>query len=104
MRITAIAEKAVPVGSTMRNAAFDFSEMTTSVVAVITDVVLNGRPVVGYAFNSTGRYACGAAMPARFIPRILSAKPEELQDQAGLIDPAKVQKRMMLREKPLTVI
>jgi L-alanine-DL-glutamate epimerase-like enolase superfamily enzyme len=100
LRITAIAEKAVPVGSSMRNAAFDFSEMTTSVVAVTTDVVRNGRPVVGYAFNSTGRYACGAAMRARFIPRILSAVPDELLDQAGLIDPAKVLARMMLREKP----
>jgi D(-)-tartrate dehydratase len=100
VRITAIAEKAIPVASTMRNAAFDFSEMTTSVVAVTTDVIRNGRPVTGYAFNSTGRYACGAAMRARFIPRILSAKPEELSDEAGLIDPAKVLARMMLREKP----
>jgi L-alanine-DL-glutamate epimerase-like enolase superfamily enzyme len=100
LRITAIAEKAVPVASTMRNAAFDFSEMTTSVVAVTTDVVRNGRPVVGYAFNSTGRYACGAAMRARFIPRVLSAAPDELTDEAGLIDPAKVLARMMLREKP----
>jgi L-alanine-DL-glutamate epimerase-like enolase superfamily enzyme len=56
--------------------------------------------VVGYAFNSTGRYACGAAMRARFIPRILAAKPEDLLDTAGLIDPAKVLRRMMLREKP----
>ena len=100
MRITAIAEKAVPVGSTMRNAAFDFSEMTTSVVAVTTDVVRNGKPVMGYAFNSTGRYACGAPMRARFIPRILSAPPQRLLDQAGLIDPAKVLGCMMQREKP----
>jgi L-alanine-DL-glutamate epimerase-like enolase superfamily enzyme len=100
LRITGIAEKAVPVGSTMRNAAFDFSEMTTSVVAVTTDVVRNGKPVVGYAFNSTGRYACGAAMRARFIPRILSAAPDELTDAAGLIDPGKVHECMMRREKP----
>jgi D(-)-tartrate dehydratase len=100
LRITAIAEKAIPVASSMRNAAFDFSEMTTSVVAVTTDVVRNGKPVVGYAFNSTGRYACGAVMRARLIPRILSAAPDELLDQAGLIDPAKVLGRMMLREKP----
>lgn len=100
MRITGIFEKAVPVASTMRNAAFDFSEMTTSVVAVVTDVVRQGKPVIGYAFNSTGRYACGAAMRARFIPRILSAPPDELIDEAGLIDPDKVLRRMMLREKP----
>ncbi len=77
-----------------------FSEMTTSVVAVVTDVVRRGKPVIGYAFNSTGRYACGAAMRARFIPRILSAPPDELIDEAGLIDPDKVLQRMMLREKP----
>jgi L-alanine-DL-glutamate epimerase-like enolase superfamily enzyme len=100
VRITGIFEKAVPVASTMRNAAFDFSEMTTSVVAVVTDVVRHGKPVVGYAFNSTGRYACGAAMRARFVPRILSAAPEELVDDAGLIDPEKILQRMMLREKP----
>jgi L-alanine-DL-glutamate epimerase-like enolase superfamily enzyme len=100
MRITKIFEKAVPVASTMRNAAFDFSEMTTSVVAVVTDVMRHGRPVVGYAFNSTGRYACGAAMRARFIPRILSAAPDDLLDEAGLIDPGRVLRRMMLREKP----
>jgi L-alanine-DL-glutamate epimerase-like enolase superfamily enzyme len=100
LRILDIREKAVPVRSTMRNAAFDFSEMTTSIVAVVTDVQRGGRPVVGYAFNSTGRYACGAAMRARFIPRILSAPPEQLLDAAGVIDPDKVLARMMLREKP----
>ena len=56
MRIVDIRETAVPLNSNMRNAAFDFSEMTTSVVAVVTDVVRDGRPVAGYAFNSTGRY------------------------------------------------
>jgi L-alanine-DL-glutamate epimerase-like enolase superfamily enzyme len=100
LRITGIFEKAVPVASTIRNAAFDFSEMTTSVVAVVTDVMRHGKPIVGYAFNSTGRYACGAAMGARFVPRILSAAPEELVDDAGLIDPEKIFQRMMLREKP----
>ncbi len=100
MRIIDIIEKSVPVASTMRNAAFDFSEMTTSVVAVVTDVIRGGKPVIGYAFNSTGRYACGAAMRARFIPRILSAAPDSLLDDAGIIDPEKIAQRMMLREKP----
>ncbi len=95
MRITAIHERAVPVRSAMRNAAFDFSEMTTSIVAVVLD---SGH--VGYAFNSTGRYACGAAMRERFIPRVLAAPPETLLDPAGLIDPARVAARMAQREKP----
>ena len=56
--------------------------------AVITDVVRDGKPVCGYAFNSTGRYACGAQMRARFIPRLLKAKPDSLLDGDGLIDRA----------------
>ena len=83
MRIVDIRETAIPLNSTLRNAVFDFSEMTTSVVAVITGVIRDGKPVVGFAFNSTGRYACGAQMRDRFIPRILKAKPESLLNAAG---------------------
>ena len=101
MRITDIRETSVALKSSLRNAVFDFSEMTTSVVAVITDVVRDGKPVAGFAFNSTGRYACGAQMRARFVPRILAAKPESLIDAAGdNLDPEKVLAAMMQREKP----
>jgi L-alanine-DL-glutamate epimerase-like enolase superfamily enzyme len=101
VRIVDIREIAVPLNSSMRNAAFDFSEMTTSVVAVTTDVMRGGKPVVGYAFNSTGRYACGAQMRARFIPRLLKAAPESLLNEAGSnLDPAKILAAMMQREKP----
>src|SRR4051812_50105830 len=90
MRIVDIREIAVPLKTNMRNAAFDFSEMTTSVVAVVTDVLRGGKPVVGYAFNSTGRYACGAQMRARVISRLLKANPESLVDASGAdLDPAK---------------
>jgi L-alanine-DL-glutamate epimerase-like enolase superfamily enzyme len=101
MRIVDVLETAVPLKSSLRNAVFDFSEMTTSVVAVVTDVVRDGRPVVGYAFNSTGRYACGAQMRARFIPRLLAADPQSLVDDAGTnLDPERVLACMMQREKP----
>jgi L-alanine-DL-glutamate epimerase-like enolase superfamily enzyme len=101
MRIVAIREAAVPLKSSLRNAVFDFSEMTTSVVALVTDVVRDGRPVAGFAFNSTGRYACGAQMRDRFIPRILACPPESLLDAAGdNLDPEKVLAAMMQREKP----
>jgi len=101
MRITAIRETAIPINSTLRNAVFDFSEMTTSVVAVITDVIRDGKPVAGFAFNSTGRYACGAQMRDRFIPRIMKAKPESLLNEAGdNLDPEKILACMMQREKP----
>ncbi|MEA2926251.1 MAG: D(-)-tartrate dehydratase [Alphaproteobacteria bacterium] len=100
MRIVDIRERAIPLKSNIANSSFDFSEMTTSVVAVMTDVVRDGRPVVGFAFNSTGRYACGAAMRARFIPRILGADPRALLDQPQQnFDPGKILAVMMQREK-----
>src|SRR3954466_3329290 len=100
MRIIDIREAAIPLKSELKNSSFDFTEMTTSVVAVITDVVRDGRSVTGFAFNSTGRYACGAQMRARFIPRILAAKPETLLDDTGEnLDPAKVLAVMLQREK-----
>ena len=80
MRITEIRECAIPLKSSIRNSSFDFSEMTTSVVAVRHRCLRDGKPVTGFAFNSTGRYACGAQMRARFIPRILAAEPESLLD------------------------
>jgi|SRR5579884_2076967 len=99
MRIVDIRETAVPLKSNLANSSFDFSEMTTSVVAVMTDVIRSGKPVCGFAFNSTGRYACGAQMRARFIPRLLAASPDSLLDSAGLIDPAKALDVMLRREK-----
>jgi D(-)-tartrate dehydratase len=99
MRIVDIRETAVPLNSTLANSSIDFSEMTTSVVAVITDVVRAGKPVCGFAFNSTGRYACGAQMRARFIPRVLRASPDALLDDAGNFAPEKFLAVMMQNEK-----
>src|SRR5258706_6763815 len=100
MRIIDIRETVIPLKSELKNSSFDFSEMTTSVVAVITDVVRDGRPVAGFAFNSTGRYACGHQMRERFIPRILRADPKSLVDQSGdNLDPEKILAAMRQREK-----
>ena len=100
MRIVDIRETAIPLTADLKNSTFDFSEMTTSIVAVITDVMRAGRPVVGFAFNSTGRYACGAQMRERFIPRILRAEPSTLLDDRGdNLDPARVVSAMTAREK-----
>src|SRR3982751_7152446 len=101
MRIVDIRERAIPLKSNIANSSFDFSEMTTSVVAVMTDVVRDGKPVVGFAFNSTGRYACGAAMRDRLIPRVLRAEPKTLLDETGPnLDPAKILAAMLKGEKP----
>jgi L-alanine-DL-glutamate epimerase-like enolase superfamily enzyme len=100
MRIVDIRETAIPLKSSLANSSFNFSEMTTSVVAVITDVARDGKPVVGFAFNSTGRYACGAQMRERFIPRILRAEPNSLLDGSGdNFAPEKILAAMMQNEK-----
>src|ERR1700747_3561091 len=100
MRILDIRETAIPLKSELKNSSFDFTEMTTSVVAVITDVIRDGRPVTGFAFNSTGRYACGAQMRARFIPRLLKADPKSLINEAGdTLHPAQCLAVMMRNEK-----
>ncbi|WP_019657479.1 enolase C-terminal domain-like protein [Variovorax atrisoli] len=100
MRIIDLQEAAFPVQSTMRNAVFSFAEMTTSIVAVRLDSGAGSTPVTGYAFNSTGRYACGQPMRERFFPRLLRAQPESLLDAAGVLDPAMAVAAMLVGEKP----
>jgi D(-)-tartrate dehydratase len=100
MRITAVRDIVVPISSSIRNAYIDFSAMTASVVALFTDVVRDGKPVVGFGFNSNGRYAQQALLRERFIPRLTAARVEDLQDARGLIDPAKAWAAMMQNEKP----
>ncbi len=100
MRIVDIRETAIPLKSALANSSFSFAEMTTSVVAVITDVKRDGKPVAGFAFNSTGRYACGAQMRARFIPRIMRADAKALLDDTGdNFAPEKILATMMQNEK-----
>ena len=101
MRIVEIREKTVPISSPIRNAYIDFSKMTLSLVAVITDVIRDGKPVVGYGFNSNGRYGQGKLMRERFIPRILEADPASLVNDAGdNLDPHKIWAAMFTNEKP----
>src|SRR3954470_21561735 len=100
MRITEIREKTLPISSPIRNAYIDFSKMTLSLVAVITDVIGDGKPVVGYGFNSNGRYGQGMLMRERFIPRVLEADPKSLLDAGGRLDPHKVWDCMFHNEKP----
>ncbi|MGA2582871.1 MAG: mandelate racemase/muconate lactonizing enzyme family protein [Tepidisphaeraceae bacterium] len=101
MRILEIRESTRPIGSSIRNAYIDFSKMTLSLVAVVTDVVRDGRRVVGYGFNSNGRYGQGALIRERFAPRILEAKPESLLGQSERnFDPHKIWSCMMTNEKP----
>ncbi len=100
MRITAIRDIVAPIKSDIANAWIDFSTMTASVVAVVTDAVVDGRPVVGFGFNSNGRYAPQGLLRERFIPRLLAAAPDDLQDEDGFLDPHLAWAAMMKNEKP----
>ena len=101
MRIVDIREQTFPISSPIRNAYIDFSKMTLSLVAVVTDAIRDGKRVVGYGFNSNGRYGQGPLMRERFIPRVLEADPGALMDAAGTsIDPHKVWACMFTNEKP----
>jgi L-alanine-DL-glutamate epimerase-like enolase superfamily enzyme len=101
MRIVEIAEGIVPIGSEIRNAWIDFSSMDSSIVAVVSDVVRDGRPLIGYGFNSNGRYSVGEILRRRMIPRLLQAPPQQLLNgQGDNLDPARAWDLMMTNEKP----
>lgn len=99
MRITHILERTVAISSPMANAYIDFSKMTLSMVAVVTDVVRSGERVVGFGFNSNGRYGQGALIRERFGPRILEADADSLTS-VDRLDPDKIWSAMFRNEKP----
>src|SRR5215475_5312735 len=101
VRIVDVCEVTKPISSPIRNAYIDFTKMTTSLVAVVTDAKRDGRRVVGYGFNSNGRYGQGGLIRERFAPRLMEADPKALLDEAGdNLDPDKVWATMMSNEKP----
>ncbi len=101
MRIVNIIDKTVPFASAIRNSVVDFSQMTGSVVAIVSDVTRNGKPLVGYGFNSIGRYAVSSLLRDRFIPRLMNAPQGSLLDESGNnLDPFKIKACLMRNEKP----
>ena len=74
--------------------------MTASVIAVHTDARKNGKPLVGLAFDSIGRYGHGGLLRERFIPRLIAADPDDYADGNGGIDPHRAWTLLMKDEKP----
>jgi len=100
MRIVNIRERAIGI-SRYRDAHIPSGGLTTSLVAVVTDVVRAGRPVVGYGFASIGRYAQSGLIRERFAPRLLRAAAHELTTGDGAnLDPFRAWAVMMTGEKP----
>ena len=101
MKITNIIEDTKSISSNIKNAYIDFSKMTISLVAVCSDIKKNGKPVIGYGFNSNGRYGQGQLIRERFRPRLLEASPEDIINEEGNnFDPHKMWDIMMKNEKP----
>jgi L-alanine-DL-glutamate epimerase-like enolase superfamily enzyme len=104
MRITKILERPVGLrvgsGDGPANAVVNFSSHTVSLVAVFTDVIRTGKPVVGLAFDSIGRFAQSGILRDRMIPRLAAASPDALLDASGRIDPAAVLACALADEKP----
>ncbi len=101
MRIVEVRERAIPLQANIQNSVVNFAEHTVSLVAVISDVVRDGRPVVGVAFDSIGRFAQSGLLRERFIARLMKATPAELLDAAGTgFDTDKAFRIMMRNEKP----
>ena len=101
MKIVDIREATVAIASEIRNAYIDFSKMTVSIVALVTDVVIEGKPVIGYGFHSNGRYGQGGLLQERFIPRLVEAAPSGLVDEKrDNLDPFKIWATLMQNEKP----
>jgi L-alanine-DL-glutamate epimerase-like enolase superfamily enzyme len=91
VRIVDVREVTKPISSPIRNAYIDFTRMTTSLVAVITNVLRGGKPVVGYGFNSNGRYGQGGLIRERSHPACskprrsrCSMRPAAISTRQGL--------------------
>jgi D(-)-tartrate dehydratase len=101
MKIVNVRDAMLPIASEIRNAYIDFSKMTVSVVALETNVIRDGKPVIGYGFNSNGRYAASGLLRERFLPRLREAKPQDIVNESGdNLDPAKIWRVLMTNEKP----
>ena len=101
MKILKVIEQPVRLQGNISNALVNFSSHTVSIVAVITDQIKNGAPLVGLSFNSIGRYAQSGIIHTRMIPRLMSASPDSLLDDSGtLLSPEKVLKCILQNEKP----
>ena len=101
MKIINIQEKIAPINSEIKNAYISFAKMDCSVVAITTDVKIDGENIVGYGFHSNGRYAVSELLTKRFIPRIKEAEEKDLlNDEGSNFSPEKIWKVLMKNEKP----
>lgn len=93
MRIVSVRERSIPI-SRYADPGLPPGGLTTSLVALTTDVIQDGRPVTGYGFSSIGRFGQSGLIRERFAPRLLAAPEDEI------LDPFQSWAVMMRGEKP----
>ena len=99
MKITALREQTVDI-SRYADSSIPSGGLTTSIVALETDVVREGSRVVGWGFSSIGRFGQHGLIYDRFAPRLLAVSEGELLNEAGdNLDPFRAWDVMMRGEK-----
>jgi D(-)-tartrate dehydratase len=101
MRIKGIIERTIPLKSNLSNSQRSLKEMKTTIIAVISDVIRERKPLIGFGFSSIGRASYGAQVRERIAPRLLGADPHSLLDASGAnFDPVRLLSCAMQNEKP----
>src|SRR5271166_5617007 len=98
MRIIKVRNLTFPI-SRYEDRVIPSGGLTTSAVAIRTDEVTEGRPIVGLGFASIGRFGQHGLIDERFAPRLLAAEERELVDESGRLDPVRAWQVMMRGEK-----
>ena len=101
MRIVEIREASIGLAGNVANAVVNFEHHTVSLLALLTDQIRDGQPVVGFGFNSIGRFAQGGILRERMIPRVMRSPEESLVNAEGDgFDPQAIVAAAMRDEKP----
>lgn len=99
MRIVQVRERTVPI-SRYADVSIPSDGLTTTAVAIVTDVRRHGLPIVGFGFSSFGRFGQSGLIRERFAPRLVAAREEALVTDSGEnIDPFRAWDCMMTGEK-----
>lgn len=101
MRILSWRELTVRLDGGVSNSVVTFADHTVSLVAAVSDQRRDGRPAVGFGFNSIGRFGQGGILRERMFPRLGEADPDDLLSEDGrCFDPVSVAAIAMRDEKP----
>ena len=102
VRIVDVREVTKPISSPIRNAYIDFTKMTTSLVAVVTDVVRDGKRGRRLRLQFQRPLRAGRLDPRALCAAAAGSRSEDIARRrpASNLDPDKVWATLMSNEKP----